>query len=85
MFLAIVIKRHDRISRPDIVQVNLKALAKITEEKFENYLYKKAKKKVNIFDLPWVFAWLEIMSRVHSHKIPRKTGNILYYVPEQCS
>ena len=33
------------------------------------------------FHLPWpVFAWLDIMSRVHSHKRPRKTGNILFYV-----
>ena len=36
------------------------------------------------FHLPWpVFAWLDIMSRVHSHKMPRKTGNILFYVFEQ--
>ena len=33
------------------------------------------------FRLPWpVLVWLDIMSLVHSHKIPRKACNILFYV-----
>ena len=33
------------------------------------------------FLLPWpVFVWLDMTSSVHSHKIPMKTGNILFYV-----
>ena len=36
------------------------------------------------FLLPWpVLVWLDIVGRVHSHKIPKKTGNILFYVSGQ--
>lgn len=52
----------------------------ITWKALEN---KVSKTKMH-FHLPWpVFAWLDTMSRVYSHKIPRKTGNILFYVSGQ--
>ena len=44
-------------------------------------LQNKVSKSKMYFRLPWpVLVWLDIMSLVHSHKIPRKAGNILFYV-----